>query len=109
MLTTTQFYSVFRRAGFLVPATYQPQGGGPALVEYVRFGEPEQPVANDAVLVREIAVRYPLGVFAGLGDVRGDTLQINAITYRVMGRPELIGDGTEVQVRLQRAADVVNA
>jgi hypothetical protein len=108
MLSTPQFYAAFKRADFLVPCTWQPQGTPvpPAQTEYVRFGEPEQRAAGDVVIALDASIRYPDTVFQGLGDVRGDVVQIAGVNYRLLGRPERIADGTEFEARLKRADSV---
>ena len=74
---------LFSDENMACPAIYRVGGSGPQLPIRVIFSAPvrDQAFGNSGVAAREITARVRLSEIAG--PKRGDTLQIDAITYKV--------------------------
>lgn len=93
MLTTTQFFNAFARAGFLVDATVGAQ------TVKVNFRSADIEIFSGGQQSTEFTITYPAAAWTLTA---GATIVIAGTSYKVQGAPKMISDGSEMLATLAR-------
>jgi hypothetical protein len=101
MQTTDKFFESFKKAGHTRLASWTPSAGGPAQTADVLYRAPGQDVLQGEAFATAYTIRYPATKFPGL--IRGETVTIDAVNYKVKEDPRSELDGTRMLAHMDFA------
>lgn len=93
MLTASQFFNAFARAGFLVDATFGAQ------TVKVNFRSADMEIFSGAQQSSDFTITYPAAAWTL---TVGATITIAGIAYKVQGPPKMLSDGSEMLASLAK-------
>lgn len=98
MLSSERFFQAFDRAGFLKTALWTPSAGGAQRSAQVRLRAPGSEVLSGEVLSTDYSIQYPATELGGLK--RGESLTVDAVSFKVREGPKSLHDGSVLEVKL---------
>lgn len=101
MLSTVDFFAAAARAGMTRVVTWTPSGGGSEQTADVYFREPVRDVLSGEAFSSDPMISYPATQLTGL--IRGETLSVAGVNYKVREDPRSELDGSRYTALLYRA------
>lgn len=100
MLPTADFYAAAARAGMTRAVAWTPSGGGAEQTADVMFREPVRDVLSGEAFTTEPSISYPTTQLVGL--LRGETITVAGVSYKVREDPRSELDGSRMTVPLSK-------